>query len=109
MYLFSFRCSFEATLTAGGNIEIVVTSLTNSATDRCFCHMYASNITRALNGTTPTSSISLPSSYQYLLGATESDTVTARSTGGTPSPANVVSSLSIVALVAILVAAFGLQ
>ena len=90
----------EPSLTAGGNIEMIISSFTNKSDDRCYCHGVASNVTAAINRsvevtqtgginrrqTTSDGDTTLPESYQYLLGASEAELEASGSTGGTTAP-----------------------
>ena len=95
-----YSCSVEPSLTAGGNIEMIISSFTNKSDDRCYCHRVASNVTAAINRsvevtqtgginrrqTTSDGDTTLPESYQYLLGASEAELEASGSTGTTTAP-----------------------
>ena len=90
----------EPSLTAGGNIEMIISSFTNKSDDRCYCYRVASSVTAAINRsveaaqtggrnrrqTTSDGDTTLPESYQYLLGASEAELEASGSTGGTTAP-----------------------
>ncbi|XP_003384196.1 PREDICTED: uncharacterized protein LOC100633842 [Amphimedon queenslandica] len=78
-YNLSGRCSVEPVLTSGGNIELVLAALTNGS--QCDCYNASTNMTAAINrsiGTTirsrrETTEASLPTSYQFILLASEAE------------------------------------
>ena len=90
----------EPSLTASGNIEMIISSFTNKSDDRCYCYRVASSVTAAINRsveaaqtggrnrrqTTSDGDTTLPESYQYLLGASEAELEASGSTGGTTAP-----------------------
>ena len=96
----------EPSLTAGGNIEMIISSFTNKSDDRCYCYRVASSVTAAINRsvevaqtggrnrrqTTSDGDTTLPESYQYLLGASEAELEASGSTGTTTSPSPTSSS-----------------
>ena len=78
--LLSYSCSVEPVLTSGGNIELVLAALTNGSL--CDCYNASANMTAAINrsiGTTnnrrrrETTEVSLPTSYQFVLLASEAE------------------------------------
>ena len=96
----------EPSLTAGGNIEMIISSFTNKSDDRCYCYRVASSVTAAINRsveaaqtggrnrrqTTSDGDTTLPESYQYLLGASEAELEASGSTGTTTAPSPTSSS-----------------
>ena len=101
-----YSCSVEPSLTAGGNIEMIISSFTNKSDDRCYCYRVASSVTAAINRsvevaqtggrnrrqTTSDGDTTLPESYQYLLGANEAELEASGSTGTTTAPSPTSSS-----------------
>lgn len=78
-----YSCSIEPSLTPGGNLELVITSFTNSSSDRCHCYNVTTNMIAAINrsiGTgggrsrrETTDTVSVPPSYQYLLQVSQAE------------------------------------
>ena len=92
-----YSCSVEPSLTPGGNLELVITSFTNSSSDRCHCYNVTTNMIAAINrsiGTgggggggrrrrETTDTVSVPSSYQYLLQVSQAEIEAGNTTNGT--------------------------
>ena len=90
-----YSCSIEPSLTPGGNLELVITSFTNSSSDRCHCYNVTINMIAAINrsiGTggggrrrrrETTDTVSVPPSYQYLLQVSQAEIEAGNTTNGT--------------------------